>query len=850
MARRWSFEGDAARVEGNWEVIRQRAEVTEQLRDALGIAHLNRVHELSDGTQVYVRALDDMTTVHVVSPETALLSEAERITPEPRQQGVGVPDYVSGAVLSPVINWEDVVMGEDTVSLPHLRAVRLADARFTEQQARIKLAIPEDIAFAPLSDASGLLYSQHRGIRPGNYTGFMRAVVQLLLGVGKVTQDTYQRRMGQAVTQEVWEDAEDAGATDDLPASPFGLYGTTPQLTEVKVLYDYRWNRTHGISWGADGRAYVVEIGQRGVFAMPLALDPVSVDPRGRAQYLALYPELGEPDPTTGVSLFDRLGGFPLGHAFPSSPDALQRLVHAGEVVEILSAADMHPFYDKGFYGSGLGWAFHPRGHRADNTCCGFNSAYGVQEGFHFAVTLRISDYQEPEGCGAITLPAGAPPDLVRKAARLTCEQAETVLNADDPLAALEELTVEAPFTATGQLREIKRGFLYHPGILIPDKCFLASGQPQFKVAEPLLGRLVSFDFRGVEKHPADPPDCDTPIFVCWRGETLTVLNYFWRPQTPGNTESFNTRGPCQFTGGWSSGTRTEGEIAAGNFYSSDFDPRTVLSTTDSITRSTCEILGYSTYMAFCAFFAMHCTLSTEVWAQVESQTSGSVSNSHHVSVAIPLGDRSVYYVATLSKTHASGVVESLGAPFKAGSGPIVRHGVVYDFLGHWAGHCRTLPSIKLEGIPCPMVEYHPPTRQASCFGSAPDPEFPFYAPCQDGVFALTKRYGSIPQGSGWTVKAPDHHSEHYQIRVFGDLPIHGRVVARQDQVEEAALSLWWWYPSPTACDAWAWLPIAVNRFGTALVAYQPDFDANTIHVGGPEALHVGTGACFVGHLR
>jgi hypothetical protein len=454
--------------------------------------------------------------------------------------------------------------------------------RFSDIQARVKLGVPEDSAIAPPRGGSLTRYSQYASVRPGAYTGLMRELVQLLLGVGIVFHTTYERRWIKEDTenrapikQAVEPGDEEDDTLPDLPTSAFGLYGgDINEPVGVRVAYDYRSNRTHGLVRGA-GTAYLVEISQRGVLFMKLPVDPVSEHEKGRARYAELYPEFDEQG-DDGLSPLERYGGFPTGESFPGTTKKLEAAIRAGEVVRALDSEGVKAFYEKIPYTSALGWAFNRSGTRADNTCYEYEG--DLMRGHHYSITLTPGAYEEPE-------PSPAAEQLIaalrlegweaRKAKRLDGQVITRIMSSDDIEDAFDRAEAQAPFTATAALAPGRNGILYHPGRAVPRECYQFSGQPQIKLPEPLWPGCLSFDFSPLNKATRYDGRCDTPMVVMWDGDRLITINYFWEP--PEEVEppiSGSTRGECQWEGEWEHYTYMAFTHLRGNFYTTDIDLR------------------------------------------------------------------------------------------------------------------------------------------------------------------------------------------------------------------------------------------------------------------------------------
>ena len=143
----------------------------------------------------------------------------------------------------------------------------------------------------------------------------------------------------------------------------------------VQVKYDHRWLKCHGVTTGADGRKWLIEISSDdGVRAMRLPLLPATAK-------LSTSPQ----DVLKQTVLL--LGGLPSGATFPTGTK-LADAVAAGNILQLVSVADMAPVFSKSTYSSAMGWSFNDAGTEAHNTCYGVIN--GVNYGYHYKLNIAI----------------------------------------------------------------------------------------------------------------------------------------------------------------------------------------------------------------------------------------------------------------------------------------------------------------------------------------------------------------------------------------------------------------------------------------------------------------------------
>lgn len=164
------------------------------------------------------------------------------------------------------------------------------------------------------------------------------------------------------------------------------------------VSYDHHWANCHGITIGADGKAWLIEISiTRGVLAMLL---PVS--------------KLGATSPQDVLrESYPLFGGLPTGGTFPEGA-ALNAAITEGSILQLKTVADMAAYFAKSAYHTGLGWSFNGAGTEAHNTCYSENAA--ERWGHHYKLAINIGAVNSARQPGAPMAAATADLALVESA--------------------------------------------------------------------------------------------------------------------------------------------------------------------------------------------------------------------------------------------------------------------------------------------------------------------------------------------------------------------------------------------------------------------------------------------------
>ena len=944
-ANRLTFEGAPLDIDAYRAALSFTRRI-ENTKGELGIKQLSKSTTLANGTQVYVVSNEHSCTTHVVVPRDAQQGPDAISNSVPHDNVIGIADYVSGTVVSGLmdeVEWEvtDPALAKqvddfdkvvDETNYPSIvlrlgndeeteeeeeepvekegyaiRSLLLTDAaleKFTYDEAKRKLAVGPSAIHQPLYPPSKP-YSQHAFVKPGMFSGYMRAVVQLLLGVGWIGPKTYEaawieegrlkdeasgegdEKLNRSYLKDVVDDAE------QLVISPFSLPAKwDSDGTKTELLYDYRFNNTHGIGYSLDNKPYLIQISSRGVHAIPFPVDPLSQTEEGRARYLELFPELDMAD-SHRLSMFEAIGGFPTGDSIPITK--LDSYVRAGEVLELLDAEDMEPFYTGGMFGSTLGWVFNYNGTRADNTCTKWDKEYGCSTGEWYTVLFGINeideDLIEPFPEHAAWLPANTEGYLIKKAKRLTPAQLEKIMEIQSPdateemearLELLDELEVPSFMSGVGKLNKRRSGYLAHPARLTPSNCISFSGQPQIKFPEPILAGLLSFDFT-IEDKTNFPPICDAPMVVVQTKDGLDVINYFYNPNAVSDPVSENTRQPCQISGSWKVETRNESTVIQGAFYTSVIDLRKERSPGEIwLSKYNGRLTGYDNFLSFCAYFAQHGKIVTRVFHDYDFEHEAFDNENFKSAIIIPFNERNVYFTAEYDQKIGFMKHEGFIAPHVVGYGPTTRYGVIYSSPAHWTSVCKMFPEYDPPaGADCEFQEYRAATTvKGGCFDDAPEPVFPDYQvrpswPLNTNCTGMNVYYsaafhsqlgdgGGYP-GTTWETVEWRGNRVKWDVKVFGDIPIAGTVL-REGEIEGFApevpgegrvgygfydtdLSTWWFKPSPDNCGDFALMFMTQSWWGNRLVSYEEQPGGDNLQYGSPKHLCSYWGATYVGWL-
>lgn len=453
----------------------------------------------------------------------------------------------------------------------------------TDPFASTKLAVePFEDFRAELMEpegAIGYVNSQYVKLKPTMYSGLMRHVVQLLMGFGFQTEKSlYDRTPPPVGTKK-----------QQRVATTPTQYQQDVKKNGLQIRYDWRWYRTHGIAKGADGRLWLVEIGNtRGALAWPLPMNATS-------QLPAFRQKLQDMGDDAGLYALDKLGGFPTGESMPDKQ--IDAYVRAGMVLRLATTDEVGNFYDHNTFSSFLGWAFNDSGTEAHNTCVDYDADF-YQTCYHYVLSMAIGETKQvdPSPYAAALRSRFAQfsgderyPAIVFKIGRLDDTDAREWSERAGPDSMVFEdfdqfeVDPQAPFQSRFWLQE--KGRLAKDGIDLD----------QYELKFPSEGGiLVSWDMRPTAIGQHFSGVCDTTVFVYFDGDQLKYVRFFNDQRSYQSAVDQNDTDGCEVMGTFThlveSGT-TQLPIGV---YSNDFDPRVPLVPSTTTTITTGKDLGYT----------------------------------------------------------------------------------------------------------------------------------------------------------------------------------------------------------------------------------------------------------------
>lgn len=608
---------------------------------------LKKVYDLPDGGTIIIQDAADI--LRVIVDKTPVRSE-----PHLDQTGVVkkyIPTFFSG-----VITRANVLTGQKvSVKLTEQcrqRLAKITGSRVGKEISLERLTVmqnedfPEFLNTDQNSNTSRTQYVVHNHAW---YGGTMGQIMQLVGGYGKqdfatLPDDAIERaqiKMPQSMMDEIWSKYENIR----LP----GYEGVPP--IDGKFVYDYKWEKTHGVSFDIEGRPWLVEVSDA-VYVMPLPIIPLTADPAFRT-----YVEDDLKDSEI-LKVLDTFGAMPSGESFPKDRDEFNRWIRAGVIIKVCEVGEF-PLHIPMF--KACGWSFNLRGSSAYNTgyfydettglifCNTFKlflqldaaiDHYGTKtvkmedselgEGDRLRLITYLSALNEKLQDSNSTLKNTMAYKLRRIPQSVILERADFT-NYDAEIDFWDNYVCDPIANHKGNVNVVYAGWLFHPAKY--------ENQPQIKFPDLELGICKSFNFSPTQTDWA--VRCDTIMYAYYDGDSLKVVKYFY--DGVGYFREIETDyEDCMSVGSWFMNETSGYTVLSGNFNTTDIDERD--ETHDTITRTTIkgEDKGFDSkpFYAYDALFWRPGTLWRNRYYTHLTKTTTTIGATFDLAILIPMVNR------------------------------------------------------------------------------------------------------------------------------------------------------------------------------------------------------------------
>lgn len=607
-----------------------------------------------------------------------------------------VPMFYSGIITKARVMPEEGV-GIKITEQCRRRLTSYSNKNLPAKELRLKRFIIEpnsNIApeFMPQTSFGSLITTQYVQQRPTWYSGAMAEVMQISGGYGiqdaQVLPDTELERAQLRIPNKYIE-----RIALELEGIRLPGYNGIPPL-DGKFQFDYKFERTNGITFDNKNQPWLTRISSSGVHAMPLPLVPVTTTSAFR-EYIE---EIGDEEL---LNILDRFGGMPSGEGFHSGKD-FESWRRSGVIIKVCDTKD---FYSNSAYSAACGWSFNLRGTEGFNTCYSYGSD-GVIVGKAYKVRLDFGSLDnrgwlnkinvKPDYAQAIStymgklfqlLPTGEEKTkaIMYKLRRVDQEQIyqRALTSLYDPLGVnsndvdyWDNLEVDPIANLIGNVAQVGSGPLYHTA--------KPKFQPQIKFPMVGIGGCVSFDFSALDK-PAVLPNCDTIMYGYYVDDSLKVIKYFaeWRSYIKQIESNYE---PVMTAGSWQQIETTGSSSPQGNFYTTDFDFREVFSPVVTTTTIQGDDKGFDSkpFFEFDAFFVKSGSLWRNRYYTHLTKSNRTEYEAINIAVCLPYLTRNA---AILAKRNSSGgKIDSESLKLYAMRDPTSYRYWTYDFIWAWRG--------------------------------------------------------------------------------------------------------------------------------------------------------------------
>ena len=566
----------------------------------------------------------------------------------------------------------------------------------------------------PSPPPSNWTVTQYDNLRPTWYSGAMAQVVQIVGGYGRQDFDKLPdrplERARMALPDKVAKAIERELGNLRLPG-----YTGLPSK-EGQIIYDYKYNETHGVGFDSKGKPWLVRINTSGVHAMPLPMIPATTTKAFR-EYIE------EKADEELLWALDRFGGLPSGESFPSKSADFEAWRRAGVIIKVCDVGD---FYQYLMYGSAMGWSMNDRGNEGFNTCYDFDDSTQVTSGYAYKLKISLGeaksegklppsfDLDDPQDAAALNsylsklyegldgstatslaikyklrrVPVG---DILARAERAVRSSASVQAEVDY----WNNLTVEPLASHSGNVSRVGSGQI-------------AWKMPGFKFPEPFMQGCISFESLGRPLPGNELKKADTILAGYYVGDQLKVIKFFADDRTYKRDVEDNYE-DCMIVGAWDR-TITEGTTGLmGSFYTSDFDDREAAADTTTTINIVGRDLGYDSkpFFSYDDFFWRPGTLWRNRYFRHDTKTVTVTGYSRTVAVCMPYLARNAVLHArsdgyTGKKTNVSAGMYSVADPYTY---RYWTNDFIFAWIGGVSGPQAAVPGYPKDGNPVWVVQ-------------------------------------------------------------------------------------------------------------------------------------------------
>lgn len=579
-------------------------------KETSNLESLRMCYDLPDGGIFIVQYMGGIFRV-IIDKSPTTTEAAEDI------EQLEIPMLFCGGISSDAISSEEALALKIS-SLTQQRLVGYSeDAELPEQDISLKrFNISVNTEVVPEFERASTQYQLQR---PTWYSGAMAEVMQIVGGYGK--QPKTDDESGSGADQSEYETIQftlpETLAKDiNRKLMGVGLPGYTGKPNEDgQFQYDYKFSQTHAVGFDVDNYPWLMQVSNKGVFAMPLPIVPATATDQFRSY-------INNKGDTELLAILDRFGALPSGESFPVVEDEFEAWRRAGVIIKL---CDMDEFYEKNAYSESCGWSFNSKGTIGFNTCYNVENGYNVGYAYRLEISLQTSEYTRgwinkvsvpSESVEAVStylskliplLDDSAKSLAIKYKLRRSLEnviaRASTGSADSSEVDYWDNLELEAISIHTASLVSAGEGYLYYnnsyqtegensSSVLAEEKASESNNNSKTliqylmdnlrgvnKTNSPPILRFpnpsvdYSFDEFSFASNNQDPQSCDTIVFGYFIGDDLKVVKYFldWDAYKKDTLDGLKS---TMITGTFERAITSAPTTAQGYFYTTDLDLR------------------------------------------------------------------------------------------------------------------------------------------------------------------------------------------------------------------------------------------------------------------------------------
>lgn len=483
-------------------------------------------------------------------------------------------------------------------------------------------------------DSSNVMFTQYGNHRPTWYSGAMAEVIQITSGFGIQDVESLPENEISLVNMRIPPKYQER-IKQELNGMRLPAYTGMPEIDGL-IQCSYKFHKTNLVAFDDAHNPWLLEVGVAGAWAMPLPVIPATTTEAFR-EYME---EVGDHEV---LSVLDKFKGIPTGEAFPLGSD-FQHWYRAGVIIKL---CDTSAFYEKSGYTSACGWTCDTKGYEIANTCYDYVGDHC--KGYTYIITPKLVSAKDN---GRLPKPErlDISGDGAAKIGRYISKLFDLL---DDTTGAVQAIKYKIGRTPMKDLllrtvntvndsevrywiNLVMPPIANHSAVMSKESEGYLSSGAAFKLPEPVFKGCISMNFIPLDlKTPAPYKQLDTTVLVYFIGDEKKVVKNFIDNGKIDHHVEGNFEG-SMLIGQWEQTEYLTPTGLYGDFYSTDFDFRKMLSESTRYTKIVGKDAGYGKPTMFFNIFWMDGTLKRSRYIARYTTTINKYGNYFRVAAVMP----------------------------------------------------------------------------------------------------------------------------------------------------------------------------------------------------------------------